>query len=247
MIVGIPLDPPRSGLVLQSLVETTPVTDDDATRLYEAAAADVLRAAAESGGDVLVNYRDAETLPEGFDITSEEGEAEARSFVRDVLGDDSDVRFERQVGSTRAARIGNTVTHLLDREGATSVGIVEPTAPLVARTEIDSAAMSLRRYDAVFGPSTGGDVYFASFNAPIDFTDAFDPPAFPTLVDGCREAGLDVGFVSMLPTIETECGLVTTIAGLRARLRAGRPGGEVTTSVLEELELSVGEGGSIER
>ena len=247
MIVVIPFTPPRPGLVLQSLVESTPVTDEEAVGLYEAATADVLRAAADSGGDVLVNYRDEETLPEGLEVDGEQAETEARSLASDVLGDDSAIRFERQVGTTRAARVGNTVTHLLEREEATSVGVLEPTAPLVARTEIDSAAMSLRRHDAVFGPSLGGDVYLACFNTSIDFTDAYESPVFSTLVDESRNAGLDVGFVQLLPTIETECGLATTIAGLRARLRAGRPGGEVTTSVLDELELLVGEGGSIER
>ncbi|MFC4543586.1 hypothetical protein ACFO5R_16800 [Halosolutus amylolyticus] len=245
MLIVVPVDPPREGLVLSALVDRTPLSASEAAALYEAAAIDVLRAAAASGGELLVNYRDAETLPDEY--ADGDPEAESRALVASALEDADDVRFERQVGSTRAARIGNTVTHLLDREGVKHVGILEPTVPLVARTELDGAAMSLRRHDVVLGPSTGGRTYFAGFAEPIDFTDAYDPPALSTLSDRTADAGLGLGFAPMLPTITTEPGLAATLAMLDARAQADRPGGAATAAVLEDLGVVVDSEGAIDR
>ncbi|WP_255167291.1 hypothetical protein [Natrononativus amylolyticus] len=245
MIVVVPVDPPRPGLVLPSLVEQTPLEPDAATTLYEAAVADVLRAVDASGGDLLVNYRDEETLPAS--AGGGEPEADVRALAASALEDLEDVRFERQVGSTRAARVGNTVSHLLNREGATTVGVLEPTAPLVWRTEIDGAAMTLRRRDVVLGPAPGGRTYFAGFGEPIDFDDAFAAPALATLAGRAEAAGLELGFAPMLPRLDTVDGLASVVAGLEARRVAGRPGGEATAAAVGDLGLSVGEGPSIER
>ncbi|WP_408959072.1 hypothetical protein [Natrinema sp. 74] len=245
MIVVVPVDPPREGLVLSSLVETTPLSDAEAVSLYEAAVADVLRAVAGSGGDLLVNYRDAETLPEAD--ADGDPEAEVRALALEALGEDADVRFERQVGSSRSARIGNTVTHLLEREGAQSVGVLEPTVPLVNRTEIDGAAMSLRRHDVVLGPSSEGRTYFAGFAEPIDFTDAYATPELSTLARCGADADLGVGFSPMLPTVATPAGLRATLAALEARRAAGRPGAAATAALVDELGLQVGADGGLER
>ncbi|MFC6718475.1 hypothetical protein ACFQGT_00735 [Natrialbaceae archaeon GCM10025810] len=244
MIVVVPAAPPRAELVPSTLVDATPLTEAEAARLTEAALIDVLRAAASSGGDLLVNYRDEETLPDEY--AGDGPEAELRAVTVDALGGTDDVRFERQVGSTLAARIGNTVTHLLEREGAQSVGICDPTAPLVARTEIDGAAMALRRHDVVLGPTDGGEVYFSGFAEPIDFEDAYGTPALSTLARRVEGADLSLGFAPMLPTITSESGLASTIAGLEARLVAGRPGGEATAEVVADLGLYVALDGSIE-
>ncbi|SEQ39305.1 hypothetical protein [Natrinema salaciae] len=245
MIVVVPVDPPREGLVLSSLVDQSPLTDAEAVSVYEAAVADVLWAVSRSGGDLLVNYRDEETLPEAY--ADGDPEAETRALALDALGDDAAVRFERQVGSSRAARIGNTVTHLLDREDAQSVGVLEPTAPLVARTEIDGAAMSLRRHDVVLGPSDEGRVYFAGFSDPIDFTDAYATPELSTLARRASDEGLGVGFAPMLPTVATPAGFRATVAGLEARRAAGRPGAEATAALVGELGITVGDDGRLER
>lgn len=268
MIVVVPVDPPRPGLVCERLVEETSLTPEGAARLYEAAVQDVCTAAVASGGDLLVNYRDEETLPnssdeEGVDDGGPAGDAETeiRALVEDALGFDFDlesddgsdgeteVRFERQVGSSRSARIGNTVTHLLEREGADSVAVLEPTAPLVGRTEIDSGAMSLRRYDVVLGPSSGGRTYLAGFTRPVDFTDAYARPELElqALAQRAEEASLEVGLAQAVPTIATESGLCATIATLEARRVAGRPGGDATATVIAELGLSIGDGGRLER
>ena len=257
MIVVVPVDPPREGLVLSPLVDETPLSAADARALYEAAVADVCWAVAESGGDLLVNYRDAETLPDEFAGDGGDPETEVRELVADALGEDAvagtgdaedgDVRFERQVGSSRAARMGNTVTHLLEREGADSVGVLEPTVPLVRRTEIDSTAMSVRRHEVVLGPSSEGRTYLAGFGEPIDFTDAYATPEVTTLAARATDAGFSVGFAPMLPTIGTPAGLRTTIALLEARRLAEQPGSEATAAVIDELGLSVGADGSLER
>ncbi|WP_306057784.1 hypothetical protein [Natronococcus wangiae] len=245
MIVVVPVDPPREGLVLPSLVERTSLTEREAVALYEAAAVDVLRTVAASGGDLLVNHRDAETLPDSAADGDPEGEV--RDLAAAALEDLEDVRFERQVGSTRAARVGNTVTHLLEREDAGNVGVLEPTAPLVERTEIDGAAMSLRRHDVVLGPSSAGRTYFAGFAEPIDFTDAYAVPELAALAERSDEDGLDVGFAPMLPSVATESGLCATIAGIRARAVGNRPGAPATAAVVDELGIGVSADESLER
>ncbi|RQG97680.1 hypothetical protein [Natrarchaeobius chitinivorans] len=245
MIVVVPVDPPGVGLASSSLVETTPVTEADAALLSEAAAIDVLRAAAASGGDLLVNYRDDETLP--AETVGADPEGEIRSIADVALESVENVRFERQVGSSRSARIGNTVTHLLERESAGTVGVLEPTVPLVGRSDIDGAAMALRRHDVVLGPSSGGRISFAGFAEPVDFEDAYAPPELSTLADRTGAAGLDLGFAPFLPTVAAESGLCATIATLEVRDVAGRPGGEATAAAVEEIGLRVGSDGRLER
>ncbi|ELZ13365.1 hypothetical protein JMJ58_00765 [Haloterrigena salifodinae] len=258
MIVVVPVDPPREGLVLSSLVDETPLSAADAVALYEAAVADVCWAVAESGGDLLVNYRDAETLPDEFANADSDSdpEAEVRALVIDALGEDAiagdgdrdaGVRFEPQVGSSRDARIGNTVTHLLEREGADSVGVLESTAPLVRRTEIDGVAMSVRRHEVVLGPSAEGRTYLAGFREAIDFADAYATPEVTTLATRATDAGFGVGFAPMLPTVDTPAGLRSTLALLEARRLADQPGSEATAAVVDELGLAVGDDGSLER
>ncbi|WP_121742754.1 glycosyltransferase family protein [Natronorubrum halophilum] len=254
MIVVVPVDPPREGLVLSSLVEQTPLSAAEAVTLYEATVIDVLRAVESSGGDLLINYRDADTLPAA--VADDDAEAEVRALATDALGEfeeesgangEGTVRFERQVGSSRAARVGNTVTHLLEQEAANSVGVLEPTAPLVGRTQIDGTAMSVRRHDVVLGPASDGRVYLAGFREPIDFTDAYAVPEVATLAARSAEAGLGVGFAPMLPTVATPAGLRSTLAMLEARRSADQPGAAATAAVVDELGLEIGDGELLER
>ncbi|WP_049925327.1 hypothetical protein [Halopiger goleimassiliensis] len=244
MIVVVPVDPPRQDLVLSSLVAESSLDPATAVDCYEAAVTDVLRAVADSGGDLLVNYRDAETLPD--DVADGDPEAEVRDLAAAALEDVDDVRFERQVGSSRSGRVGNTVTHLLEREDADSVAVLEPTAPLVGRSEIDSTAMALRRHDVVLGPSSAGETYLGAFTEPIDFTDAYASPSLATLARRIGDAGLDLGFAPRVPTIESESGLRATIAALEARSVAQRPGGDATAAVVDRHGLGLEGDGPLE-
>ncbi len=257
MIVVVPVDPPRAGLVCSELVAQTPLSPADAAYLYEAATIDVLRSVRASGGDLLINYRDAETLPGAAtedsyadesdadrhdDEPPADPEAEIRALAARALEGTDEIRFERQVGSTRAARIGNTVTHLLEQEEAASVGILEPTAAAIERTHIDGAAMSIRRNDVILGPGPSGSAYFTAFSEPIDFTDADTTPELATLAGRCEDAGLEVGLAPMLPTVASETGLSSTIALCEARRVAGRGGLEATAAAIDELGLVVRDG-----
>ncbi len=244
MIVVVPVDPPREGLSLSALSATAPITDAEACRLYEASVTDVVSAVEQSGGDLLVNYRDKETLPEG--VTADDPESELSEWLTDVLEDD-DVRLERQVGSTRSARIGNTVTHLLKRENASAVGVLEPTVPLVRRGEIDSTAMALRRHEVVLGPGSAGGTYLSAYTKPIDFTDAYTTPSLSTLARQSAGADCSLGFAPMLPTLETADGLRETMTTLEARAIADRPGGSATAAVLDEIAITIGTDGTLER
>ena len=237
-VVVVFANPPREGLVATGLVESTPLSTAEAADLYEAAFRDAVLAVDRSGGDLLVNYPDEESIPEAH-RTDTPPEAELRALVADTLGGTEDVRFERQVGSTFSARAGNTVTHLLREEGADSVAVVRPTAPLFSRTVIDSAAMKLRTNEVVIGPSTRGRTYYAGFTEPIDFDGAFDAPALPTIAARGRDAGHDVEFVGSLPSLETRADLLDTVPLLRARFSAERIVPDYTAAFVHEHGLDV--------
>ena len=233
--VAVLADPPREGVVLRELVDDV-LTESQAVSLYSAMVGDVCGAVHESGGELLVNYRPADQLPEDVD----DPESALRSVVEDALEDTGEVRYEVQVGSTFAARVGNTVTHLLEREGVTTAAVVTPMAAFLGRRHVDSAAMKLRRSDVVLGPTTDGRVYYAGFAEPIDFTDAFEQPAIETLADRADETGLAADLLPMLPVVETAQDLRTVLPLLRARTTAGLTVPSRTAAVLSDLDVDVG-------
>ncbi|MCL7418638.1 MAG: hypothetical protein M8354_12480 [Halalkalicoccus sp.] len=216
--VAVFADPPRPGLVLPNLVETTPISPEEAADLYGTMLADTCLAVEQSGGELLVNYRPADALPEPH--AGGDPETEIRSLLEGVL--DESPRMEVQVGSTHAARVGNTLTHLLETEEVASAAALSPTAPLCFRTHIDSAAMKLRNSPVVLGPATRGRIAFAGFTDPIDFEGAYDPPAVETLAWRAGDAGLETDFLPMLPVVETGSDLTTVVSLIRARRVAGR-------------------------
>lgn len=236
--VAVLVDPPREGLVLPRLPETSPLSAAEAADLYAAMTRDVVVAVAESGGDLLVNYRPDDALPAGH-RGEESAEAAVRAVVRGVLADPDAARFEVQVGETFAGRAGNTVTHLLEREDVDSAAVVEPSGPFLGRTDIDGAAMKLRRNEVVLGPAPGGRVHYAAFAGTIDFQGAYDAPAVGTLAERAREAGHDVDFVSMLPVIETGRDLAGALSLARARETAGLAVPEHFTAACADLGLAV--------
>jgi glycosyltransferase A (GT-A) superfamily protein (DUF2064 family) len=234
-------DPPRPGLALPKLAESSPLSESEAADLYAATLKDTFDAVERSGGDLLVNYRPDDLLPEEF-AGEESAEAEVRALAADVLESPSDARFEVQVGSTFSARAGNTVSHMLEQEAVNSVAVVPGTAPMLTRQEIDSAAMKLRRNEVVLGPSESGRVHFAGFTETIDFEDAYATPEVETLTDRALDAGHDIGFLPFKTRIETGEDLCSLVALLNARAEAGRFVPEHTMLLLRELDLRVEEG-----
>lgn len=239
-LVVLPVDPPREGLVLPDVVETAPVSETEAVELYRAMVRDVVDAAARSGGDMLVNYRPTELLPPAF--RDGDPEEEVRSLVESVDAVE-DPRLEVQVGSSYAARVGNAITHLLETEEQATVAVAEPTAPMLTRSLLDSAAMKLRRHDVVLSHGDRGRVAYAGFGEAVDFEDAFVPPAVTTLADRCVDAGLSVDFVHGAGVVETGADLASLIALLRARSRAGRIVPTETLAAVDRLGLDVEQSG----
>jgi len=235
--IAVLTDPPREGLVLPRLTETSPLTEPETTDLAVAMLADTLVAAERSGGELLVNYRPDDLLPGRF----REGEGSAEEEVRDLAASvlDEEPRVEVQVGSTLSARTGNTITHLLDREEVASAAVVRPNAPFLLRATLDSAAMKLRRSEVVLAPSTGGRVAFAGFRSPIDFEDALGGLELEILTGRGVEAGHEVDFLPMLPTVETGSDLATLVSMVRARSDADRIVPGYTAAWVEESGLSV--------
>ena len=231
--VAVLADPPVEGAVLPELAGG-PLDESEATALYTAMLTDVCRAVEASGAELLVNYRPADQVPDDVD---------PKSAVREPLDAALDApdaaRYEVQVGSSHAARVGNTVTHLLEREGVETAAAVTPTAGLLTRQLIDSAAMKLRSAGVVLGPSTDGRVYYAGFADPIDFEEAYATPAVQTLTDRAMDADLGVDFLPTTPVVETGADLKTVVPLLRARHRAERVVPPRTTTLVNELGLRV--------
>ncbi len=236
MHVVVPLDPPDAQNPPAALEALEPdLNPGVATDLYRGAAMDVVRAVAASGGDLLINYRHEETLPAGTTVDDPVGRVQ--ELVSTALGETESVRFERQVGSNKSARVGNTVTHLLEREGVQTVGVLEPTAALVGRTEIDGLAMALRRNDVMLGPSLTGDVYVAAFAEPIDFTAVYADRPVATIAEAGVAADLAVGFAPRVPTVASRTGIRGTAAEIIARRAAGTAIPEATAEVLETVDV----------
>lgn len=235
--VAVFADPPRPGLVLSKLVETSPLSPEDAAACYGAMLADTCLAVSRSGGELLVNYRSADLLP---DEHADDPEGEIRGVLDGVL--DEPPRMEVQIGSTHAARVGNTIAHLLETEGVASAAALSPAAPLCFRTHIDSAAMKLRNSPVVLGPSTDGRVAFAGFTEPIDFDGAYDPPAVETLAWRAGDAGLETDFLPVLPTVQTGADLASVVSLVRARRIAERIVPPNTATWIEERGLRVENG-----
>lgn len=233
--VAVMADPPTAGAAGTGLVAADALSEAEAATLYEAMLGDVCEAVAGSGGELLVNYRPADQLPADVD----DPEAAVRDVVQDALDDAGDVRYEVQVGSTFDARVGNTITHLLEREGVRTAAVVTPAAAFLGRQQIDAAAMKLRRNDAVLGPSPEGRVYYAGFADPIDFADAFAPPAVETLTRRARDADLDVDFLPMLPVVERPTDLATAVPQISAQRAAERRLPTRTAARLADLDLAV--------
>ena len=234
--VAVLADPPAERGVLPALTDGC-LSEAEAGALYTAMLSDVCRAVEASGAELLVNYRPADQV--GADI---DPEAALRDTLDEVLESPDAVRYEVQVGSTRSARIGNTVTHLLDGEGVKTAAAVEPSAGLLTRQGIDSAAMKLRSAGVVLGPATDGRVYYAGFAEPVDFEDAYATPTVETLTDRARDTDLGVDFLPTAPVVETPADLRTVVPLLRARHRADRVVPPRTTSLIMELGLHVDAG-----
>ena len=240
-VLAVLAQPPRPGLVLPALAGSSPLSESDAAELYEAMLRDTLLAVDRSGGELLVNYLPDEQLPEAH-RTEIDPAAELRAIAADTLDDVSDVRFEPQVGSTLSARVGNTVTHLLETEGVASAAVVFGTAPLMSRLIVDSAAMKLRTNEVVVGPATEGRSYYAGFTEPIDFTDSFGGIDLQRLTNRAADAGLDTEFLQMSPRVETGADLLSLIPLLRARITTERIVPEYTATFVHERGIDVVDG-----
>lgn len=225
-------DPPVDGVVLPALSGL--LDPEERAALYTAMLADVCRAVEASGAELLVNYRQPEQVPDGVDP-----EAALREDLDEALESPGSARYEVQVGASLSARIGNTVTHLLEREGVTTAAAVEPTAGLLTRQQIDSAAMKLRLAEVVLGPAADGRVYYAGFAEPVDFEDAYTTPAVETLTERATEAQLAVDFLPTMPTVETPADLRTVVPLLGARYRGERVIPPRTTTLVNEFDLRV--------
>jgi len=241
-VVALLADPPREGAALPALPETSPLSSVEAAELYTAMLEDAIRTVLDSGGTLIVNYLPETLLPEA-QRTGESVKASLRAIAANATDAVDELRFEPQVGSSPAARVGNTITHLLEEEQARSAAVLRPTVPLLERSHIDSAAMKLRRHDVVLGPASDGRWHFAGFGSPIDFENALEHPPIETLAARAVEAGRSTEFLPLLSLVETGDDLATLLSLLAARQHADRRVPAATTAALERFDLRVEQGG----
>ncbi len=236
--IAVLADPPREGFVLPELAETSPLSVSEVTELYAAMLKDTFVAVANSGGELLVNYRPDDAIPDEYAGVGS-SEEELRALADEALEDTDDVRFEVQVGETFSGRAGNTATHLLEQEGVTSVAIVDGTAPMLTRKEIDSAAMKLRRSEVVLGPGEGGRIYFLGATDTIDFEGVYTPPELETATQRAVDAGYDVDYLPAMTSVATGDDLRSLLPLLNSRIAAERIVPVNTASYLHGLGVRV--------
>lgn len=249
--VAVLADPPEHAPALDRLEANGVLDAEEAATLYAAALCDACVAVERSGGDLLVNYRTPDSEGDGGGELDDDAAREAVSDALSLAFEDPEaLRYEVQVGSTRSARVGNTVTHLLEAEAVKSAAVVDPVVTLLERRHIDSAAMKLRQSEVVLGPTTGGRVWYAAFTEPIDFADAFAPPTLRRVTERGRAEGLDVDFVEALPVLDSPADLASSIAQVRARETAEKFVPPYTAAAFDEIGLDVaadGDGIAVER
>lgn len=237
-VLAVLLDPPRPGLVLQDVYNTTPLTPEEAAMLYAAMAKDTVRAVAESGGELLVNYRTEADIPEQYRADKSVKE-EISALVSQAIDDPDIARFEKQVGSSFASRVGNTVTHLLTEEDADSVGVLDGKSPTIVRQTLDSAAMKVRQHDTVIAPGINGDWSYLAFTEPIDFTGIFAPPALVTIVHEIIDQDYSVDFLPIHPHITDETNLIMLVTLMKARAAANKITPPFTRDALDRFDLQL--------
>lgn len=232
-------DPPVAGHVLEELTPD-PLSESEARDLYAAMLTDVCETIQRGDASLLVNYRPADQLDLSVDSESQ---------LRDLLDEELDEspRYEPQVGETYSGRVGNALTHLLETEEVPTVAVIDPTAVFLRRDTIGTLFMKLRASDVVLAPSLGGRVAVAAFGEPVDFADAFAPPAIETLTSRALAADLDVEFLDVMPVVESPEDLATAVALASARRDAGRIVPPRTTARLEAFGLTVAEDGTVTR
>lgn len=237
-VIAVLALPPRDGLVLSDLPETSPLSSAEATEFYRALLADTFRAVERSGGELLVNYPESDQLPEQHQ-TDTEPAAELRAVAADTLAEPSEARFEPQVGSAFSARAGNTATHLLREEDANSVAIVRGIAPFLSRQLIDEAAMKLRTNEVVVGPSTAGRIYYLGVTEPIDFSDLFTGIVQQRVANRAADADHETGFLPLSSVVETGEDLLTVVPQIRSRVASERVVPEQTATFIHDHGLAV--------
>ncbi len=218
-------------------LQPDPLSSQEAAALYRASLVDVCETIQHGEADLLVNYPDPATEPEGADP-----ETALRTVLDEELSSAEDVRYEVQVGESYAGRVGNALTHLLESENELTVGVVEPSVPLLRREHVGTIAMKLRTSDVVLGPTTDGGLYFAGFTQPVDFEGSYTSPAVETMTERAREAGLSVEYLPMLPRIDTPDGFAATVSLVSSRAAADRIVPSRTKACIEEFGLTVEDG-----
>ncbi|AWB27933.1 hypothetical protein [Halococcoides cellulosivorans] len=221
--------PPVEAAVSDGPFAETALDTEALVTLREALLIDACRAVQASGSDLLVTVAP-------IDSDADRAADRALDAVEATLDRDLETtpRIEPQVGSTPAARLGNTVTHLIEA-GASSVGVVFSGA-IVDRATLDQATIQLRTADVVLGPAPGGRVAYAGFTAPIDFADALASPAIRTLAERAVAADHDATTIDLIARASDPASLDGVTALIEARRLVGDRVPETLAAWIETVD-----------
>lgn len=233
---GVVVDPPRTGGVLTSLVESGAVSAADAATLYQGLVKDTLRNVETSGGELTVFVPPPDTASTGDGETTEPA-AELRALGVESLDDPDAVTIVEQTGGSKLARTADAIEWLTANTEEATVAVLDVRAPLLFRSVLDQAAMQLRRHDVVIAPSPHGRAAYLGLAESLDASDTEPALGIEALVAQATRANLSVGFLPVQPFLES----TRDLAGLRSLLRARATADHVvpvhTFNALQELSV----------
>lgn len=186
----------------RSSLPDTPAHQD----LFHALCADAIVAVHESGGDLYL------VIP-----TDDPG---ARSFATELqetvlpAGESAplvDVPANDGEPDPLAA-----LRTLRDQSTAASVALLDGRTSMIERTQLDSAAMRLRRDAVAIGPTPTGAWYYLGTSLPSDAWPATIASQIDSLAETFEQPDRAVGVLPLLPRIRSE----ESVEGMRAVLSA---------------------------
>lgn len=227
-------DPPGVDPRLPGLIESTPLDATDTATLAEAMLQDVCRTIETSGGELVVGVRrgDRADAPAGESV-----DGPIASVIEPALEDPGSAVVEPLAGKAPDELAATALERHFEDEAATSVAIVSARAPTIARTDLDGAAMKLRRSDAVVAPAPGDRFAYLGLSEPLGLAEQPLPPELTAVVDECVDAGHETDFLRMHPVVAHGADLVSLVAVVESRRTAGRWLPPFTTQAIDDLGL----------
>lgn len=229
-------DPPDERPSLPGLIESSPLDASATATLAEAMLQDVCRTIESSGGELVVGVRRGDRA-DADAAAGESVDEPIATVLESALEDPGSATVESFAGQTPDEQAATALERHFEEANATSVAIVSARSPTLARTDLDGAAMKLRRSDAVVAPAPGDRFAYLGLSEPLGLSGRPLPPELTTVVDECVDTGHETDFLSMHPVVTHGADLVSLVAVVESRRTAGRWVPPFTTEAIDGLGL----------